>query len=70
MTSPTEGRAKRWVKDFFFVWVLLALLVLYIVSISEGSEGYSLFAGGNLVVEIVLTVYVMREGRPSKEPLS
>ena len=67
MTPSTEGRAKRWVKDFFFVWVLLALLVLYIVSISEGSQGYSLFAGGNLAVEIVLTVYVMREGRPSKE---
>lgn len=70
MPPPTQGRAKRWVKDFFFVWVLLALLVLYIVSISEGSQGYSLFAGGNLVVEIVLTVYVMREGRPSKESVS
>lgn len=56
--------------DFFFVWVLLALLVLYIVSISERSNGYSLFAGGNLVVEIVLTIYVMREGRPSKESVS
>ena len=66
----TIGRAKRWVKDFYFVWILLSLLILYIVSISEGSQGYYLFAGGNVVVEIALIMYVIGEGRASQESIS
>jgi hypothetical protein len=51
----------RWAKDFVFVWILIGLLVLYVVSIGEGS--YLLFAAGNVVVEILLIVYTVRSGR-------
>lgn len=48
----------RVAKDFIFVWVLLGLLVFYIVSINIGSA--VIFAAGNIVVEIVLTVYLLK----------
>lgn len=57
----TGSRIVRRIKDFVFVWILLALLVLYVVSIGEGS--YLLFALGNIVVEIVLVVYVVQSGK-------
>lgn len=57
----TSTRIVRWAKDFVFVWILLGLLVLYVVSI--GQKSYSLFAVGNIVVEIVLIYYVVRSGR-------
>jgi hypothetical protein len=59
--SSTGSRIVRWAKDFVFVWILLALLVLYVVSVGQGS--YILFAIGNIVVEIVLIYYVVRSGR-------
>lgn len=59
----TGSRIVRWVKDFVFVWILLALLILYVVSIGEGS--YILFAGGNIAVEIVLVAYAVQSGKPS-----
>ena len=59
----TGSRIVRWIKDFVFVWILLALLVLYVVSIGEGS--YLLFAVGNIVVEIVLVAYVIQSGKSS-----
>ncbi len=43
-----------------FVWILLALLMLYVVSIGERSS--MLFAVGNIVVEILLVIYVVRCG--------
>jgi Ca2+/Na+ antiporter len=61
----TSGGIKQWVKDFTFVWILLSLLVLYVVSIGEGS--YLLFATGNIVVELVLIVYVLKSGKSSHE---
>jgi hypothetical protein len=45
-------------KDFVFVWVLLGLLVFYIISIKIGSVG--IFAAGNIFVEALLVVYLMR----------
>lgn len=45
-------------KNFTFVWILLGLLILYITSISGGS--YTLFAIGNIIVEGVLIVYIIR----------
>ena len=45
-------------KDFMFVWSLLGLLVLYIVSIGNGSS--ILFAGGNIIIEAILIIYVIR----------
>jgi len=44
-------------KNFAFVWVLLVLLILYIVSIDGGN--YSLFAIGNVVIEVVIFTYLL-----------
>jgi hypothetical protein len=44
--------------DFVFVWVLIGLLGLYIVSIYRGSS--LIFAVGNVVVEIILVTYAFR----------
>jgi cobalamin synthase len=46
------------VRDFVFVWVLLGLLVFYIISIQIGSA--ALFAAGNIFVEALLIVYLLR----------
>jgi hypothetical protein len=73
-SAQSGGKVQRWLKDFTFVWILLALLILYVVSVGQGS--YILFASGNVVVEIVLIVYVVRSGKssspsgPSKEGAS
>jgi phosphatidylglycerophosphate synthase len=47
-------------RDFIFVWVLLALLILYIVSIGNSTD--TLFAAGNIVVELVLFIYLLKNG--------
>jgi hypothetical protein len=62
-THATSGF--RFVRDFVFVWVLLGLLGLYIVSIDRGSS--ILFASGNMVVEVMLIAYTVRN-RPPKAP--
>jgi hypothetical protein len=46
------------INDFTFVWSLLGLLILYIVSIGNGSS--ILFACGNIVVEVFLIIYIVR----------
>ena len=43
---------------FVFVWILLGLLPLYIVSIRMGSS--LLFAGGNIIVEVILVIYCFK----------
>jgi heme/copper-type cytochrome/quinol oxidase subunit 2 len=45
-------------KDFIFVWILLSLLVFYIISIKIGSA--ILFAVGNIFVEIILIIYLIK----------
>ena len=45
-------------KDFIFVWVLFALLALYIVSIHIKSA--VLFAAGNIFIEVFLVVYTVK----------
>jgi len=55
----------RFVRDFVFVWVLLGLLGLYIVSIDRRSS--IVFASGNLVVEAMLIAYTLKN-RPTKGP--
>jgi Ca2+/Na+ antiporter len=61
LVMPTgKGRVGRVVKDFAFVWMLLGLWVLYIYSIGEQSA--LIFAAGNIVMEILLVVYVVRSG--------
>jgi hypothetical protein len=56
--DQTIASRLRPAKDFVFVWVLLSLLVLYIVSIDRGSS--ILFAAGNIVVEAVLIAYTVK----------
>jgi bacteriorhodopsin len=57
-TDPKIRRSFDVLTDFIFVWVLLGLLAFYIVSIDIGSA--AVFAAGNIVVEILLLVYLMR----------
>jgi hypothetical protein len=45
-------------KDFSFVWILTSLLVLYIFTINNRSA--TIFVAGNIVVEIILVVYAVR----------
>lgn len=53
-----RGGLARVSGDFVFVWVLLGLLAFYIVSVNQGSV--LLFAAGNIVVEVVLAIYVLK----------
>ncbi len=46
------------VTNFIFVWVLISLLVFYIVSVRMGSA--PLFAAGNIVVEVILIAYLLK----------
>jgi Flp pilus assembly protein TadB len=59
---PFRARAGRIAKDFVFVWVLLGLLVFYIFSVRLGTGALSevVFALGNVVVEILLVFYLLR----------
>jgi len=45
-------------RDFIFVWILTALLILYIFTINNSSA--IIFAVGNIAVEIVLVIYSIR----------
>ena len=53
------------VKDFVFVWVLLGLLIFYIVSIQIGSV--LIFAAGNILVEVLLIAYLLRNRTKKSE---
>jgi uncharacterized membrane protein YbhN (UPF0104 family) len=59
-TSHTLRIGKR----FVFIWVLLSLLVFYIVSISIGST--LIFALGNIIVEALLLVYLLKNKTKSE----
>jgi hypothetical protein len=52
------GRVIAVVKDFAFVWVLMTLLSLYIISID--GNNYILFAVGNIVVELSIFLYLLK----------
>lgn len=53
-------------KDFVFVWVLLGLLVFYIISIQIGSA--TVFAAGNIFVEALLIIYLLRNRKQKSRP--
>ena len=44
-------------KNYAFVWVLLSLLVLYLVSID--GQNYLMFAVGNVVIEVLVFSYLL-----------
>lgn len=64
-SSQTAADRIRLGKDFVFVWVLLGLLVFYIVSVNIGSA--VLFAAGNIVVEVILIVYLIKSRHEKSE---
>jgi hypothetical protein len=45
-------------KDFVFVLFLLGLLIFYIISVNIGSS--TIFAVGNIIVEAMLIIYVVK----------
>ncbi len=55
----------RLVKDFVFVWVLIGLLAFYIFSVNIGSS--RIFAVGNIIVEVILIAYLIRNRREKPE---
>ena len=59
-TERAKLKPASLVKDFIFVWVLLSLLVFYIVSIQLGSAAIFVFAAGNIVVEVLLIIYLIK----------
>jgi cobalamin synthase len=64
-SERTAKNAISLVKNFVFVWVLLGLLVFYIVSIQVGSD--TVFAAGNIFVEAILIVYLIRNRMKESE---
>lgn len=59
--AASPEREAGLLRNFAFVWFLLGLLVFYVISVSQGSA--LLFAVGNVVVEGLLLLYVLRSGR-------
>jgi cobalamin synthase len=57
-SSRTRANRPRPGKSFVFVWVLIGLLVFYIFSVNIGST--IIFAIGNIIVEFILIVYLVR----------
>jgi heme/copper-type cytochrome/quinol oxidase subunit 2 len=45
-------------KDFVFIWILISLLAFYIISVNVGSS--TLFAIGNIVVEAILVIHILK----------
>jgi hypothetical protein len=64
----TTANRLRLGKDFVFVWVLLGLLVFYIVSVNIGSS--VIFATGNIIVEAILIVYLIKNRHEKSEQTS
>jgi len=56
--TKNEKGVKRIVVNFAFVWVLIGLLLFYIASVQMGSS--LVFAAGNIAVELLLLVYLLR----------
>jgi len=63
-SRPTSARVSGFLRDFTFVWVLLWLLGFYMFSIKIGSA--SIFAAGNILVEVLLIIYLVKN-RKSKQ---
>ncbi len=56
--APDKAATHIRLNDFVFVIVLAALLGLYIVSIDRASS--LIFAAGNIIVEVILVVYTVK----------
>ena len=58
VNSHIRWNLAKLTKDFVFVWFLLGLLIFYIISVNMGSS--TIFAVGNIIVEAMLIVYVVK----------
>jgi cbb3-type cytochrome oxidase subunit 3 len=56
-TEGTHVMRRTRIRDFVFVWILVGLLALYIVSIYR--ESSIVFAAGNILVEAILVLYII-----------
>jgi Flp pilus assembly protein TadB len=56
--SATETGEHGGAGSFVFVFILVGLLIFYIVAVDIGSA--PLFAAGNIVVEVMLIAYLVR----------
>jgi len=63
-SRTTTNRVKLG-KDFVFVWVLIGLLAFYIVSVNIRSP--VIFASGNIIVEAILIVYLVKNRHEKSE---
>ncbi len=61
--NPIRLVAKA-LKNYAFVWVLLGLLALYLVSIDR--QDYNLFAAGNVISEIFIFAYLLATSKIHK----
>jgi membrane protein implicated in regulation of membrane protease activity len=57
-----KATARSLAKDFIFVWTLLGLLIFYIFSVQLGTGTLPevVFVAGNIVVEVLLVFYLLR----------
>ena len=60
--TQLKATVRRAAKNFIFVWILLGLLVFYIFSVQMGTGKLSeaVFAVGNITVEALLVLYLVR----------
>jgi Flp pilus assembly protein TadB len=65
LSKQKTAGATRLMQDFTFVWVLLGLLIFYIISIKIGSAG--IFAAGNILVEALLVIYLVKNRKPKDQ---
>jgi len=64
-SKKSTSSVVRFGGSFAFVWVLIGLLAFYIVSVNIGSA--ALFAAGNIIVEAILIVYLIRNRQKKSE---
>jgi uncharacterized membrane protein len=56
--TQIKQNAARLAKDFVFIWILISLLIFYIISVNVGSS--ALFAVGNIIIEVILIAYLLK----------
>lgn len=63
--KQTTTKVRSLLKDFAFIWVLVGLLIFYIISIQIGSA--TVFAIGNILVEVLLVTYLLKIRKEKSE---
>jgi Na+/H+ antiporter NhaD/arsenite permease-like protein len=63
-SAPRKRSHVDLAKDQAIIWFLLGLLAFYIISVEVGSD--TLFAVGNIAVEVMLVVYVWKNQKKAE----